>query len=98
MLASRLAALRPTTVNTVLAEVRQLQAAGKSLVSLMRGQPDTPTPPHILAAAERSLRAGRTGYPDNRGEIGLRKAVGDTVEVMRLRGEIELTIVSIKYV
>jgi transcription elongation factor GreB len=32
------------------------------------------------------------------GKALLRKAVGDTVEVMRPRGEIELTIVSIKYV
>jgi len=77
MLATRLKALRPTTVNTVLAELRRLQQAGKKLVSLMRGQPDTPTPEHIVAAAERALRAGRTGYPDNRGELGLRNAIAE---------------------
>jgi aspartate/methionine/tyrosine aminotransferase len=73
--ADRLAALRPTAVNRVLQEVRQVQAAGKDVVSLMRGQPDAPTPPHIVEAAQRSLRDGRTGYPDNQGEPSLRAAV-----------------------
>jgi aspartate/methionine/tyrosine aminotransferase len=69
--------LRPTAVNAVLHEARQLQAQGRNLVSLMRGQPDTPTPPHIVEAAEKALRDGRTGYPDNQGEPGLRRAVAD---------------------
>jgi aspartate aminotransferase len=73
--ASRVAGLRPTTVNRVLAEARQLQREGRPLISLMRGQPDSPTPLHVVEAAERALRAGRTGYPDNQGEPGLREAV-----------------------
>ena len=52
-LADRVSRLRPTAVNRVLQEVRQLQAEGRSLVSLMRGQPDTPTPPHIVEAARK---------------------------------------------
>jgi aspartate/methionine/tyrosine aminotransferase len=76
-LASRVGPLRPTTVNQVLAEARQLQQAGRPLVSLMRGQPDTPTPAHVVEAAERALRAGRTGYPDNQGEPALREAVAE---------------------
>jgi aspartate aminotransferase len=67
--------LRPTAVNRVLAEVRQLKNEGRSLISLMRGQPDTPTPPHIVEAAERALRDGRTGYADQQGEPSLRAAV-----------------------
>ena len=73
--ADRVSRLRPTAVNRVLQEVRQLQAEGRSLVSLMRGQPDTPTPPHIVEAARKALRDGRTGYPDNQGEPALRRAV-----------------------
>jgi aspartate aminotransferase len=76
-LADRVSHLRPTAVNRVLHEVRQLQAEGRSLVSLMRGQPDTATPPHIVEAAVRSLRDGRTGYPDNQGEPALRRAVAE---------------------
>lgn len=74
-LARRVQDLHPTAVNRVLAEVRAVQAAGRSVVSLMRGEPDLPTPPHIVEAAERALRNGRTSYPDNRGEAALREAV-----------------------
>jgi aspartate aminotransferase len=76
-IAARVAELRPTAVNRVLQEVRQLQAEGRAVVSLMRGQPDTPTPAHVVDAAARALRDGRTGYPDNQGEPDLRRAVAD---------------------
>jgi len=79
-LADRVSRLSPTAVNRVLQEVRQLQAEGRSVVSLMRGQPDTPTPPHIVEAAERALRDGRTGYPDNQGEPALRRAVAKKLQ------------------
>ena len=78
--ADRVSRLRPTAVNRVLHEVRQLQAEGRSVVSLMRGQPDTPTPPHIVEAAARALRDGRTGYPDNQGEPVLRRAVAEKLQ------------------
>src|SRR5262245_43077136 len=75
--AARVADLRPTAVNAVLREFRQLQRSGRDLVSLMRGQPDSPTPAHIVEAVRRALSAGRTGYPDNQGEPGLRRAVAE---------------------
>jgi aspartate/methionine/tyrosine aminotransferase len=75
--AQRVKALRPTAVNRVLLEARQLQAQGRTLVSLMRGQPDTPTPAHIVEAAEKALRDGLTGYPDNQGEPILRQAIAE---------------------
>jgi aspartate/methionine/tyrosine aminotransferase len=68
---------KPTAINTVLHEVRALQAQGKQPVSLMRGQPDTPTPAHIIEAAYQALREGRTGYADIQGEPGLRRAVAE---------------------
>jgi len=74
-LSARLKLLQPTAVNSVLAEARQAAAAGVDLVSLMRGEPDLPTPPHINEAGQRALRSGRTMYPDNRGEARLREAV-----------------------
>jgi aspartate/methionine/tyrosine aminotransferase len=74
MPSNRVGQLRPTAVNSVLAEVRALQARGVTPVSLMRGEPDLPTPPHIVEAAAEALRRGRTQYPDNRGELKLREA------------------------
>lgn len=75
LLAKRLAELKPTAINTVLADVRGLRAQGRDVVSLMRGEPDFPTPPHIVRAATAALSAGRTSYPENRGEAELRHAV-----------------------
>ena len=74
-LAPRAALLKPTAINTVLAEVRELQAAGRSVVSLMRGEPDFRTPAHITASATAAIQNGRTSYADNRGEPALRDAV-----------------------
>jgi aspartate/methionine/tyrosine aminotransferase len=74
-LADRVGELQPTAVNRVLLEARQLQAEGRILISLMRGQPDTPTPEHIVEAAETALQDGHTGYPDNQGELILRRAI-----------------------
>jgi aspartate/methionine/tyrosine aminotransferase len=80
LLSDRIAQLRPTAVNAVLAEVRKLQAEGRDLVSLMRGEPDLATPAHIVEAATASLARGRTGYPDNRGEKNFREAVAAKLE------------------
>jgi aspartate/methionine/tyrosine aminotransferase len=74
-LSRRSSHLRATAVNTILAEIRQAQARGQTIVSLMRGEPDFDTPPHIAEAAARSMTSGRTRYPDNRGELVLREAV-----------------------
>ena len=71
----RIAALQPTAVNAILAEVRALQAEGRNLVSLMRGEPDFRTPQHISEACTRALQNGRTGYPENRGEKNFREAI-----------------------
>src|SRR3954453_11308003 len=83
-LANRVSSLRPTAVNRVLQEGRQFQAQGRSVVSLMRGQTDTPTPALIVEAAIRALRDGRTGYADNQGEPALRQAVA--VKLQREEG------------
>lgn len=76
----RIAALRPTAVNAVLAEARELQSQGADLVSLMRGEPDFPTPAHIVEAAAAAMQNGRTTYPDNRGEKNFREAVALKLE------------------
>ncbi len=73
-ISERVSTLRPTAVNSILAEIR---AVTTPVVSLMRGEPDLRTPAHIIEAAQRALANGRTGYPDNRGEIRLREAVAE---------------------
>src|SRR5262245_55934889 len=75
LIARRIAELRPTAMNAILAEVRAVQQRGQTVVSLARGEPDFPTPAHIVNAALAALRAGRTNYPQNQGEPALREAV-----------------------
>ena len=79
-ISERVGLLRPTAVNSILAEARALQSQGKKLVSLMRGEPDFATPPHIVEAAQRALSSGRTTYADNRGEPALREAAAEKLK------------------
>jgi aspartate/methionine/tyrosine aminotransferase len=78
-LSRRSSLLRPTAVNSILADIREAEARGRTVISLMRGEPDFPTPAHIVEAAAAAMRAGRTRYPDNRGEPTLREAVAATL-------------------
>jgi len=80
VVANRISVLQPTAVNAILAEARAFQAQGNTLVSLMRGEPDFPTPEHIVEASIRALRNGRTSYPGNRGEKTFREAVSQKLE------------------
>lgn len=73
--AHRVASLRPTAVNAILAEVQEHRRLGGQPISLMRGEPDLPTPQHIVKAAQTALANGRTAYPHNQGEPALREAV-----------------------
>lgn len=80
-IAARVSVLRPTAVNAILAEVR---ATSGPKISLMRGEPDLPTPPHIVEAATKALASGRTMYADQRGEPKLREAIA--VKLLRENG------------
>ena len=47
------------------------------LVTLGRGDPDLPTPPHIVDAAQRALAEGATHYTHWQGRTDLREAIAD---------------------
>lgn len=59
----------------VLARAGTLAAQGKSIINLGIGQPDFPTPPHIVEAAVKALRDGQHGYTPAVGLPQLREAV-----------------------
>ncbi len=52
-----------------------LKAEGKQIVSLSSGEPDFPTPEHVLEAAVAAGRAGDTKYPPQAGKPALKRAV-----------------------
>ena len=63
----------------VFAEVNRLKAAaraaGKDIIDLGMGNPDSPTPPHIVEKLVETVRDGKTHrYSTSRGIPGLRKA------------------------
>jgi aspartate/methionine/tyrosine aminotransferase len=59
----------------VLARATELSRAGRDIVNLGIGQPDFPTPPHIVEAAIQALRDGHHGYTPANGILPLREAV-----------------------
>ena len=62
-------------------KVRQLKAQGIDVVDLGGGDPDFPTPAHIVEAAAKAMREGRTHYVSSRGIPPLLKALGEKLRV-----------------
>ena len=74
----------PAAVREAAADGTQLRyrlmemAAGMSdIIALGRGDPDLPTPPHIIAAANQAMRQQRTGLSPIKGLPQLRRAIAD---------------------
>lgn len=59
----------------VLARANTLAADGLDVINLGIGQPDFPTPPHIVEAAVKAMRDGQHGYTAATGIPQLREAV-----------------------
>lgn len=59
------------------ARAKALQSAGVDVVSFGVGEPDFPTPAHIVEASVRALREGQTRYTPSAGIPALRAAIGD---------------------
>lgn len=54
---------------------RQLRAQGRDIIDLSEGEPDFPTPPHVIAAAHAAALAGKTKYTPVAGAPELRTTV-----------------------
>lgn len=67
----------------ILARAAALQQQGKTVINLGIGQPDFPTPPHIVEAAAKALRDGYHGYTPANGILPLREAVAADIEKSR---------------
>lgn len=73
--ANRMSMLGTETAFEVLARAKGLEAEGRSIVNLGIGQPDFPTPPHIVEAGRKALADGHHGYTPANGILPLREAV-----------------------
>jgi aspartate aminotransferase len=77
--ARRMDVIGTETAFEVLAKARKLEAQGRNIVHLEIGEPDFPTPPNIVEAAERALRDGYTHYTPAGGLMPARQAVADWI-------------------
>ncbi|HTM51005.1 MAG TPA: pyridoxal phosphate-dependent aminotransferase [Bryobacteraceae bacterium] len=82
-LAERMDRILVESAFEVLVRARALEATGRSVVHLEIGEPDFPTPAHIVAAAKAALDEGWTHYGPTQGYPELREAVAAHVSSTR---------------
>jgi aspartate/methionine/tyrosine aminotransferase len=74
-MSGRMSRLGTESAFEVLARAGALQRAGRSIINLGIGQPDFPTPAHIVEAGRKALADGHHGYTPANGILPLREAV-----------------------
>jgi len=82
-LAERISRLGVESAFDVLVRARALEAKGKSVIHLEIGEPDFPTPTHIIDAAKRALDEGWTHYGPTQGQPELREAIARYISASR---------------
>jgi aspartate/methionine/tyrosine aminotransferase len=83
-MAGRMGVLGTETAFEVLARANALVAEGRSIINLGIGQPDFPTPDHIVEAGRKALADGHHGYTPANGIPALRAAVA--ADLLRRHG------------
>ena len=73
-LSSALARISPSRTNAMTDRAIELRAEGRDIISLSVGEPDFPTPAHVVEACKAALDAGDTRYTAVAGTLALRKA------------------------
>ena len=79
-LAARVSQVTPSMTLAISAKAKQMKADGLDVCSFSAGEPDFPTPPHIVAAAKQALDHGKTRYGPAAGEPKLRNAIADKLQ------------------
>jgi aspartate aminotransferase len=74
-IAGRVRRIKPSPSTSAADRANELRRQGKSIVSLVVGEPDFDTPPHIRRAAAQAMDAGVTRYTSMRGTLELREAI-----------------------
>src|SRR5437773_1824456 len=92
--AARLDTLGTEQAYVVLAAARRLEAAGHKVVHLEIGEPDMPTPPHVVEAGVRALRDGLTRYALAAGVPELRDAIARSLAARGVRATAENVVVT----
>src|SRR5262252_2405796 len=75
LVATRLAAIKPSPTLAVTAKAARLKSEGKDIIGLGAGEPDFDTPQFIKDAAIAAINKGFTKYTAAGGTPSLRKAI-----------------------
>jgi aspartate aminotransferase len=86
IVATRLAVVKPSASIAAKAKADALRAAGRQVIDFTTGEPDFPTPRHIVEAGVEALQSGHTRYTASAGTPALRQAI-----VRKLKRENQLT-------
>lgn len=78
-LIDRMSRLGVESAFEVLVRARALEAQGKNIIHLEIGEPDFPTPPHVVEAGKKALDEGWTKYGPVQGLPELRAAIASSV-------------------
>ncbi len=81
-LAPRLTGLEISEIVQISERAATLKAAGHDIIALSTGEPDFPTPDHVIAAAHAAALAGKTRYTATIGTAELRAAIAKDAEVV----------------
>lgn len=75
IIATRLSAAKPSASIAAKASADAMRAAGREIIDFTTGEPDFPTPGHIVQAGVQALQSGHTRYTASAGTLALRQAV-----------------------
>lgn len=79
-LAARVGQVTPSLTLAVDTKAKAMKAEGLSVCSFSVGEPDFPTPAHIVQAAQKALAEGKTKYGPAAGEPKLREAIAQKLQ------------------
>lgn len=82
-LAGRMSRILVESAFDVLVRAREREAQGHDVIHLEIGEPDFPTPAHIVEAAKRALDEGWTHYGPTQGLPQLREAIAEHLSTTR---------------
>ena len=73
----RAASLQLSEIVRISEAAKAMKANGEDVLSFGTGEPDFPTPPHVIEATYRAMREGKITYPPTQGMPELRQAICD---------------------
>ena len=73
-LSEALQRIQPSQTTAMTDRATALREAGRDIISLSVGEPDLPTPPHVIEAMQQALRGGLTRYTPVGGTSAMKRA------------------------